>query len=106
MKIGPNEFWDSTVHVFVLYYYKSKHSSHVFTCDFGTVVNIWLKMLIRIYNKPDKPQVFYLSDLDPIYSWKRLSTRPALKGNLVYVWGHSKCLQLNTAHMFGTSTFP
>lgn len=60
-------FDDFIVYVFVLYYYKFKYSFYVFICDFGIVVNIWFKMLIRIYNKFDKFQVFYLSDFDLIY---------------------------------------
>lgn len=47
-------FDDFIVYVFVLYYYKFKYSFYVFICDFGIVVNIWFKMLIRIYNKFDK----------------------------------------------------
>lgn len=90
--------------VFVLYFYKSWHLSRVSTRDFGTTVNIWFNMLIRIYNKTEKPQVFCLqwprSNLFP-----RAVIKATLKGNHVYVWGHSQCLQLDTAHMVGTFPF-
>lgn len=77
--------------VFVLYFYKSWHLSRVSTRDFGTTVNIWFNMLIRIYNKTEKPQVFCLQ-------WPRSNLFP--KAVIKTTFERESCLRLGSFTVF------